>query len=204
MQGGNPTMKHSVIIIALLIAMTVGSFAQTQWKVDTYHSNVKFSVSHLVISDVEGSFKVYSGSLISSGGDFQDASIDFSVDVNSIDTDNEMRDKHLRSDDFFNAEKFPAMTFESVSWKSTNGRDFILEGNLTIRDVTRPVVFNVVLGGSTKDGYGNTKAGFKATATINRLDFGLKWNAVTEAGAAVVGRDVAITLNLELVQEKTS
>lgn len=196
-------MNKTLSAIALGPIISMGSVAQTTWTVDNVHSNVKFTVSHLVISEVEGSFKVYSGT-VESKADFSDAAIEFTVDVNSITTDNEMRDKHLKSDDFFNAEKFPKMTFTSTAWKKLDDRNYRLEGNLTIRDVTKPVVFNVVYGGTMKDPYGNVKAGFKATATINRFDYGLKWNVLTEAGGATVGKDVAITLNLELTQKKCS
>lgn len=196
-------MNKTLSAIALAPIISMGSVAQTSWAVDNVHSNVKFTVSHLVISEVEGSFKVYSGT-VESKADFSDAAIEFTVDVNSITTDNEMRDKHLKSDDFFNAEKFPKMTFKSTAWKKLDDRNYRLEGNLTIRDVTKPVVFNVVYGGTMKDPYGNIKAGFKATATINRFDYGLKWNVLTEAGGATVGKDVAITVNLELTQKKSS
>ncbi|MEO1049016.1 MAG: YceI family protein [Bacteroidota bacterium] len=172
------------------------------WAVDVAHSTVKFTVSHLVISEVEGNFKVYSGSVNANGNDFSNAKVDFSVDVNSIDTDNEMRDKHLKSDDFFNAAKFPTMKFKSTSFKKGKGNKYTLAGDLTIRDVTKSVKFDVTYGGTAKDGYGNTKAGFKASTTINRFDYGLKWNALTEAGGATVGKEVDIDLKLELAAKK--
>lgn len=197
-------MKQVLSIATLAATMAVSSPAQTTWTVDNAHSNVKFSVTHMVISEVEGNFRVYSGSIQSSTQDFVDAAVDFSVDVNSINTENEMRDKHLKSEDFFNAEKYPAMTFKSTSWKKTDDQRYILEGDLTIRDVTKRVSFTVVYGGTMKDGYGNTKVGFKGTTTINRFDYNLKWNALTEAGGAMVSKDVNITLNLEFAQKKSS
>ena len=117
---------------------------------------------------------------------------------------NKMRDNHLKSDDFFNAEKYPKMTFKSVSWKKAGDQNYVLEGDLTIRDVTKRVTFTVVHGGTIKDPWGNTKAGFKATTVINRFDYGLKWNTLMEAGGATVGKDVSITLNLQFAQKKTS
>lgn len=197
-------MERTIGILALVLVVAISSFAQTTWVVDNAHSNVKFSVSHLVISEVEGNFKVYSGTLQSSKSDFADAKVDFSVDVNTIDTDNEMRDRHLKSDDFFNAERFPQMILKSVSWKKVDDQHYLLEGNLTIRDVTKRVAFAVMYGGTVKDPWGNVKAGFKGTAVINRFDFGLKWNALTEAGGATVGKDVTVTLNLEFTQKKSS
>lgn len=181
-------------------AMAITSPAPAEagtWTVDRVHSNVRFSVVHLVVSEVEGKFKIFDGSLEHSKPDFSDAKIAFTVDVNSIDTDNEMRDKHLKSDDFFNAEKFPAMKFQSTSFKPLGGNKYKLAGNLTIRDVTKPVVFDVVFGGTT-NAMGKTKAGFKAKTTINRFDYNLKWNQATEAGGLAVGKDVDIVVNVEL------
>lgn len=197
-------MKNTRITLILAVLMMAGivSRAQKQWVVDNAHSGIKFTVSHLVISEVEGNFKNFTGQMTAAQPDFSDAKINFTVDVNSINTDNEMRDKHLKSDDFFNAEKFPSMSFKSLLFKKTGDKRYDLVGELTIRDVTKKVKFNVTYGGTVKDPYGNTKAGFKATATINRLDFGLKWNNLTEAGGAVVGSDVNILLNLEFTQSK--
>ncbi len=195
-------MKKVFTILASML-LTAGAFAQSStWKTDASHSNVKFSVTHLVVSEVEGYFKTFAGTLVSSKPDFTDASINFSVDINSINTDNEGRDKHLKSDDFFNAEKFPQMTFKSTSIKKVGDKKYVLEGDLTIRDVTKKVKFDVVYGGTVKDPWGNIKAGFKATGEINRFDYNLKWNSVTEAGGAVVSKEVAIVLNLEFAQQK--
>ena len=186
------------------IALIGSSFAQTAktWNVDKMHSGLKFTVSHLVISEVDGSFKIFDGNIVSTKDDFSDAKINFTVDVNSINTDNANRDGHLKGDDFFNAEKFPNMSFVSTSFKKKSGAMYELVGNLTIRDVTKKVTFSVKYGGTTKDPYGNTKAGFKATGTINRLQYGLKWNTLTEAGGAVVGSDIDFTVNLEMALAK--
>jgi polyisoprenoid-binding protein YceI len=172
-----------------------------KWIVDRTHSSVKFSVSHLVVSEVEGSFKLFDGSMENRKPDLTDATINFTVDVNSINTDNDMRDKHLKSDDFFNAEKFPAMKFQSTSMKPLGGNKYELKGNLTIRDVTKPVVFDVTYGGSV-NAMGTTKLGFKAKSTINRFDYNLKWSQATEAGGLVVGKDIDITVNVELSKAK--
>jgi polyisoprenoid-binding protein YceI len=172
------------------------------WSIDKMHSNINFSVTHLVISEVDGSFKVYDGKIVSTTADFNNASIEFSVDVNSINTDNSMRDDHLKGDDFFNAATYPKMTFKSTSFTKVSGNKYNLTGDLTVRNVTKKATFNVVYGGTAKDGYGNTKAGFKATGSINRFDYGLKWNALTEAGGATVGADVNLSLKLEFAQNK--
>jgi len=198
-------MKNTVkFLFALVITMMIfgKSEAQTKWTVDNVHSNVKFTATHMVISEVEGNFKSFSGTLTAAKPDFTDATIEFSVDIASINTDNEQRDKHLKSDDFFNAEKFPTMTFKSISMKKLSGNKYELTGNLTIRDVTKRVKFAVTYGGTAKDGYGNTRAGFRASTTINRLDYGLKWNSLLETGGAVIGPEVAISLNVELIKAK--
>ena len=192
-----------IISLAVVALLTTSVFAQTKWNVDAVHSNVRFTVPHLVISEVEGSFKKFSGEVVAAKPDFTDAAVNFTIDVNSIDTDNEMRDKHLKADDFFNAEQFPNATFKSTSFKKVSGNKYKLAGNLTIHNVTKPVTFDVVYGGTAKDGYGNTKAGFKATTVINRFDYGLKWNALTEAGGATVGQDITIDLKLEFAQAKS-
>jgi polyisoprenoid-binding protein YceI len=197
-------MKNALPVIIAASLVATGTESQTRWTVDSVHSSVKFTVPHLVISEVEGTFNVYSGTIDSAAPDFANAAIEFAVDVNSIATGSEMRDTHLKSDDFFNAQKYPAMHFKSVSWKKTGEDRYALEGNLMIRNVTKRVTFDAIYGGTMKDGYGNTKAGFKATGVINRFDFGLKWNALTEAGGMTVGKDVTITLRLEFTQQKAS
>ncbi|MBX2904625.1 MAG: polyisoprenoid-binding protein [Taibaiella sp.] len=193
-------VKMMFAAIAMLAATSVN--AQSKWNVDASHSNVKFSVSHLVVSEVEGSFRKFDGTIDAPTDDFNNASINFTVDVASINTDNEKRDEHLKSDDFFNAEKYPKMVFKSTSFKKGKGNNYTLEGNLTIRDVTKKVKFNVTYGGTVKDPWGNTKAGFKTTATISRKEFGLKWNTLTEAGGAVVGDEVTMILKMEFGKAK--
>jgi polyisoprenoid-binding protein YceI len=180
---------------------TSSSFIQApaSWVLDKVHSNVRFSVAHLVVSDVDGSFKSFDGSMTASKPDFTDAAIIFTINVNSISTDNENRDKHLQSDDFFNAAKFPQIKFVSKSFQSSGNNKYTLTGDLTIRDVTKSVSFDVTYGGTiTSAAMGGTHAGFKAKATINRFDYNLKWNAATEAGGMVVGKDVDITLNIDM------
>lgn len=182
---------------------SIGEFrpAATKWTVDKAHSNVKFSVTHMVVAETEGYFKLFDGSMEASKPDYSDAKIAFSVDVNSINTDNERRDQHLKSDDFFNAEKFPVMKFESTSFTPQGGNKYKLAGNLTIRDITKPVTFDVTYGGTAVMGQ-MTKAGFKAKTTINRFDYNLKWDRATETGGLVVGKEVDIQVNVEMNQAK--
>lgn len=185
------------VAFALALVVAVSANAQTNYSLDNSHSNVLFTVSHMVVSDVTGSFKSFTGSMSASKADFTDAKVDFSVDVSSVNTDNTDRDNHLKSDDFFNAEKFPKMTFKSKSMKKVGNGKYKLTGDLTIRNVTKTVTFDVKYGGEVKDPWGNTKVGFKAVTTINRLEYDVKFNKLVEAGGAVVGKDVEIKLNLE-------
>ena len=196
-------MKKQLFNLAAFLLLGVsGAVAQTTWKVDKAHSNVKFAVSHMVVSEVEGSFRMFDGSLVASKADLSDAKVNFAVDVASVNTDNERRDGHLKSDDFFNAEKFPKMSFVSKSMKQLGDNKYALTGDLTLRDVTKTVTFDVTYGGQIKTQNGGAKAGFKAKATIDRLAFGLKWDKALETGSLVVGKDVEITVLLEMDQAK--
>jgi len=198
----NKMKKTKLMMMAALLFIAAAANAQSKWTVDASHSNVKFSVNHLVVSEVEGYFKKFDGTIDAPGADFNNSKINFTVDVNSINTDNEMRDKHLKSDDFFNGEKYPLMLFKSTSFKKGKGNNYVLEGDLTIRDVTKKVKFDVAYGGTVVDPWGNTKAGFKTTAKISRKAYGLKWNTLTEAGGAVVGDEVTMIIKLEFAKGK--
>lgn len=190
-------MKN-IFLFMLALSISAASFAQTKWSVDPMHSFVTFEVKHMGISFVDGSFKKFEGTIDAAKADLTDAKINFTVDVNSINTDVEPRNNHLKTDDFFNAAKYPTMTFVSTSFKKVKAGNYALSGKLTIRDVTKDVVFNVVYGGTAKDQQSNVKAGFNATTTINRLDYNIKYDP-TGMGVA---KDVKITLNLEFVQAK--
>ncbi len=194
--------KTFSIFIAAMLFVTATNAQTTKWANDASHSSIKFTVSHLTVSEVEGRFKSFKGNMESATPDFTDAKINFTADVNSITTDEETRDKHLKSDDFFNAEKYPQMTFTSTSFKKVKGNIYSLEGNLTIRDVTKKVRFAVVYGGTVTDPWGNTKAGFQASSKVSRKEYGLKWNTLTEAGGAVVGDQVNIILHMEFGKQK--
>lgn len=195
-------MKKLQITLATLVLAGSMALAQSNWSVDASHSKVQFSVTHLMISETTGKFKVYDGKVTATKDDFTDSNIEFNIDVNSINTDDEARDKHLKSDDFFNAEKFPKMTFKSKSFKKVSGKNYKLVGDLTIRDVTKSVTFDVVYNGTMKDPWGNTKAGFKLNGKINRTNYNLKWNAALEAGGVVVGEEVTIQCDIELAKQK--
>lgn len=173
----------------------------TKWAIDPMHSEVQFKVKHLVISTVTGSFKNFEGTVETEGDDFGNARINFSLDVESIDTTQAQRDGHLKSAEFFDAEKYPHIKFQSTSVTKKGDDEYELTGNMTIKDVTKPVTFKVEHGGIATDFYGNTKAGFEITGKVNRKEFGLTWDGVTEAGAIVVGEDVKLQANIQLAKQ---
>lgn len=176
------------------------TIVKAKWVVDPTHSEVHFKVKHLVISTVTGTFKVFGGELITENDDFENAEINFSLDATSVDTNQEQRDEHLRGTDFFNAAQYPQITFKSTSFRK-NGDDYELLGDLTIKDITKPVKLEVEFGGSATDFYGNEKAGFEIKGKINRKDFGLTWDGITEAGAIVVGEEIKLSINLQLAKQ---
>ncbi len=173
---------------------------RTSWAFDNAHSEIVFHATHLIITDVRGQFKTFSGNIMSVSDDFNGTEIEFHADVDSIDTNNKDRDNHLRSDDFFNAAKYPELAFKGKIDKA--GEKYLLKGNLTIRDITRPVTFDVFYKGKVNDPFsGVEKAGFKVIGKINRFDFNLKWNVLMEAGGAIVGPEIRIESNIELQKQ---
>jgi len=167
----------------------------TKWTIDPTHSEVTFKVKHLVISTVTGNFNIFEGHAETPNGDFKGAKIEFSADINSINTNQADRDTHLKSADFFDAEKHPQIKF-------TNGilEGDVLRGDLTIKDVTKQVELDVEFGGIADDPYGNTKAGFELEGKISRKEFGLTWSPVTEAGSVVVGDQIKLLASVQLVK----
>lgn len=173
---------------------------KTTWVIDPMHSEVQFKIKHLVISTVTGSFKKFEGSAITEGDDFNNAKVNFTMDVKSIDTNQPQRDGHLQSGDFFAAETYPEIKFESTSFTKENGNDYKMIGNLTMKGVTKPVELNVEYGGSEKDGRGNLKHGFEVTGKIKRKEFGMTYNAITEAGGLTLGEDVKLIANIQVAK----
>jgi len=173
--------------------------ASPAWTLDKAHSNIIFSVRHMVISEVTGTFKDFNVSLQSVKEDFGDAEINATINVNSINTENDRRDAHLKTDDFFNAEKYPTITFKSDSVEKIGEGHFVIKGLLTIRDSTHEVSIDAVHNGTLMSKNGE-RAGWKATLTINRFDYGLRWNQALEAGGLIAGSDVTIVFNLEFVR----
>lgn len=173
----------------------------TKWTLDTAHSEVQFKVKHLVISTTTGTFKIFNGELESHGEDFSGAKVTFNIDTASVDTNSSDRDAHLRSDDFFASDKFPEMNFTSTSFDKKSDDEYVLKGNLTIRDITKPIELKVEYGGIIVDPWGQTKAGFEVSGKINRKDYGLVWNALTESGGMVVSEDVKLHINVEFSKQ---
>jgi len=195
-------MKSLFVFFSLLIAPTMlFSAAPIVWKLDKTHSSVRFSVSHLVISEVEGNFGKFDARISSPSDDFVNSEIEFSIDVNSINTNNEKRDEHLKSDDFFGAQKFPEITFKSTSMKKVGDKKFNLSGDLTLHGITKSIELDVRFGGIVT-AWGGEHAGFKITGNINRFDFGLSANNKLDTGGLVVGDIVNFTANIEIVKEK--
>ncbi len=195
-------MKTTItLIFVVLISLSIQA-QSVIWGLDPNHSSVNFSVSHLVISEIDGTFKSFTGSITSNSDDFSNAQFNFEIDANSIDTKNSKRDGHLKSEDFFYTEKYSKITFKSTSFKKKKKNKYALEGNLTMRGVTKKVILDVTYGGTIpNDGYGNTKAGFIITGTLNRIDYGVAWNAKTEHGKLTVGEDVDIDVKLQFVKQ---
>lgn len=174
--------------------------ATTKWILDPTHSELQFKVKHLMITTVTGNLNDLTAELDSNEEDFKDAKISFQGDINSLDTGNTDRDNHLKGADFFEAEKYPHITFVSTDF-AEDGDDYALKGDLTIKGVTKPVNLNVEFGGIATDPWGNTKAGFTLSGKIKRTDFGLTWNAALETGGVMVSEDVRILGELQFVKQ---
>lgn len=189
-------MRNTLVLLVVTL-MSIGSFAQTQWKVDANHSSINFNIAHSGISLVNGKFLDYTGNLTTNGDDLTTANFDFTVKTSSIDTSVAPRDKHLRSADFFDVEKFPTMTFKSTKMLATGKPDhYLLYGVLTIKDVSKNVIFDVHHGGTAKSEKGE-KIGLKAQTTINRFDYNINYDPT----AAGIGKDVNITVHLQFAKQ---
>ena len=189
-------VKRTALVFALFIAATSTLAAQTTWNTDLAHSAVKFTVAHLVISEVEGSFKSFDATFTTWKDDFSDATLTATIKVASIFTDNEKRDNHLKSPDFLDAAKYPEITFKSTSFSKTGEATYRIAGDLTIRGVTKPVVLDAVYKGRVQ-AWGKTVIALSATTEINRFDFGVKWDAKIETGGLVAGEKVKIAITFE-------
>jgi polyisoprenoid-binding protein YceI len=183
--------------------MTTALAPLTTWQIDPTHTDVEFSVRHLMIANTKGRFATVSGTVSLDETSPAAPAVDVSIDAASIDTRNAQRDTHLRSADFFDAERHPTLTFRSRSLSGDPSGSFTLVGDLTIRGITREVVLSGELEGRGDDPWGNERLGYSASGTIDRREFGLTWNQVLEAGGVAVGHDVKITINTELSRPKS-
>jgi len=183
-----------------ITAETIPGYIAGTWVLDPTHSEVSFSVRHLAISKVRGTFEKFDVTVVTAENP-ADSTVTASVEIASVNTNQKDRDAHLKTSDFFLAEEFPTMEFVSTGI-SKDGDDFLLEGNLTLRGVTKPVTLKAEFGGIITDGYGQVKAGASATTKINRKDFGVNWNAALEGGGFTLGDDVTISIEAQVVLQK--
>ncbi|HTS45974.1 MAG TPA: YceI family protein [Puia sp.] len=175
--------------------------AKVKWTMDPTHSEVEFKIRHLMITNVTGNFSKFNVDVETEGEDFMTAKVTFTADIDSITTGTDQRDQHLKSPDFFDAAKFPQLKFVTTKYENVdNDGSYEVYGNLTIRDVTKLIKLDAEFGGVIKDPWGNTRAGISVSGKINRKDFGLQWNAVTETGGLVVGDEVRIHAAVELIK----
>ncbi|KDN54437.1 YceI family protein [Flavobacterium seoulense] len=173
--------------------------ATTKWTIDSTHSEIGFKVKHMMFTNVSGKFDSYEATITTEDDNFENASIEFSADINSINTNNADRDDHLKSGDFFDAENHPKLTFKATSF-TKRGDDFELVGDLSLRGVTKSVKLDTEFSGLMKDPWGNTKAGLNISGKINRKDWGLNWNSALETGGVLVGEEVKLNIELQLIQ----
>jgi len=193
-------MLKRLLIVAVVVVAAAGMAEAAQWKIDQAHSSIGFSVSHMVISKVPGSFSDFDGSIEFEKGKLDQASVTLTAKTASIDTGNEDRDNHLKSEDFFAAETYPEITFTSTKIMPWDDNEFKLVGMLTIHGVSKEISLDGTINGIVKDPWGNTKAGFSATGSIDRKDFGMTWNKTLDAGGLVVGDEVSIMIEIEAAQ----
>jgi polyisoprenoid-binding protein YceI len=170
----------------------------TKWGIDASHSTLNFKAKHLMITTVTGTFKSYNAEIETTGNDFSTANVKFTADIASVNTGNEQRDEHLRSDDFFNADKYPHLVFVSEDVTRKSDRAFVIHGKMTIRDVTMDIDLDVDFNGIVKDPWGVTKAGLSFRTKINRKDFGLKFHVLNEAGDMLVSDDIRIEADIQM------
>ncbi len=196
-------MKKLFVLCLSLFVATFTVQAQTaRWELDASHSELGFRAKHLLIATTKGKFTDYKVNVLSDKPDFTDAKIEVIAKVKSIFTDNTDRDNHLRAGDFFDAEKFPELKFIGKSIKKVGGNKYKITGDLTIRNVTKTITLDMEFGGTVKDPWGNTKAGFRITGELNRFDYGLSWSKAIETGGLVVDKIVKLDIELELTKSK--
>lgn len=194
-------MKRSAGWVVLAVAGLAQAAFGSTWQLDADHSAAEFSVKHMMVSNVKGQFSKVAGTVTLDEKDPSKSNVEATLDASTVDTRNAKRDAHLKSPDFFDVAKYPTLAFKSTSVKKVGKDHFRVTGNLTIHGVTRPVTLDTEITASAKDPWGNTRRGLHATTKINRQDFGLKWNQALEAGGVLVGDEVGIAIDGEMVQK---
>lgn len=194
-------MVRIIALLGVTLLTLAGVSAQeATWVADKAHSQVLFTVSHMVIAEVTGRFREFDITLTQKNDDFSGSGLSATINAASVNTDNESRDGELRSDSFFNAEEFPTISFQATSFEKVDTDRYNITGDLTIKDVTKPVVLDAKYKGSIKGPRGKMRAAFKASTTINRFDYGVKWDRTLDTGGLIAGEEVEITLLVELVK----
>ncbi len=195
-------MKRTLTILAAALLSTATFAQNTNWSGDNSHSSIEFNVDHMVISEMTGQFADYTVMAKADKEDFSDAQFEVIIQINSVDTRDEKRDGHLKGADFFDVDKYPTMSFTSTKMKHVKGKKYKLIGNLTVKGITKKVVFDATFGGVITDPWGNVRAGFKIIGEIDRQEFGLTYNSVMDAGGLAVGNEVRIETRVELIKQK--
>ncbi len=194
-------MNRFILMGVMVLLIAFSSTAQTSWEADPAHSNINFTITHLVIAEVTGKFNDFSCTVQTKGDDFNGAQVEVGIKTASIFTNNEKRDNHLRSADFFDAEKYPLISFKSTAFEKSAENTYKISGVLTMHGISKPLVLEAKLKGLIKDPWGNSRVGFKATTALDRYEYDLKWNTALEGGGLLVGKEVSIEINLELVKK---
>jgi len=195
-------MKYIILVLAILGTSQISNAQTKTYKWDVVHSNINFEVDYLKISEVTGRFTKSSGSFTYSDKNFKDAKIKVTADVSSINTDNEKRDGHLKAPDFFDAEKFPTILFESTNFKKVSNNQYNITGSLTMKGISKTIVANAKYLGATQDAYGQTYSLWKVNFTVNRQDYGVSFNKTNAAGDLVLGDEVRMSINAKFLLEK--
>jgi polyisoprenoid-binding protein YceI len=192
-------LKRMVTVLVIVLAATLVSQAET-WNLDNANSSIGFSVKHMVIATVRGQFENFEGKVNFDGKSLEKGSAEITIDVKSIDTNNDRRDNHLRSSDFFEADKFPTISFNSTKITQTGENEFQMTGGLTMKGITKPVTLDCIFNGTVTDPRGNERAGFEATGTIKRHDFNIAWDNKLQDGSFIAGEEIKLDIHAELVK----
>lgn len=195
-------MRRLGLLVSAILLVVITNAQTTNWNIDASHSNVRFSVSHMVVSEVEGNFTKFEGTVATSKEDFSDAVVSFTIDVSSVNTNDADRDDHLKGEDFFNVDKNPSIIFKSTSMEKVGENKFKVTGDFTMNGVTKEITLNAKYGGTINDPWGNTRAGFKISGTIDRTLWGLKYNSKMDTGGLMIGEEIEIVCKIELVKVK--